>query len=100
MQQVENKLQQQQDATVDQVQPVVPRVDSGQPVPRVDPLPIPVPRVPIAPNINNPPLPPNPLPQVARRAAQQHTAVRRICKTILLQSIYQRSHQPQAHNRE
>ena len=71
VEQVENKIQH---------QPVpVPRVDSEPAPPRVETnTTTPVPRVPTATVANNPTNPPtNPLPQLARRAAQHRTAVRR-----------------------
>jgi hypothetical protein len=70
VQQVEHKLQRKQITSMNQEQPRH-SVDVEQPVPRVEPTLTPVPRVPTAPILNNP------IPQLARRAAQQRTAVRR-----------------------
>eukprot|EP00956_Cyclotella_meneghiniana_P017716 scaffold29109_cov56-Cyclotella_meneghiniana.AAC.5 len=76
VQQVESKLHNQPEISTTK-EPAVPRVETIQPTPRVDSVPTPVPRVPIAltPTIQQ--NTPNPLPILARRAAQQRTAVRR-----------------------
>ena len=76
VQQAETKLHNQQEPIVIQ-EPALPRVDTIQQAPRVEPNATPVPRVPIPPTFNNPSTSSNPLPNLARRAAQQRTAVRR-----------------------
>jgi hypothetical protein len=76
VQQVETKMHSQHEKIANQ-EPSSPRVDTIQQAPRVEPTPTPAPRVPTAPTHNNPSNTPNPLPNLARRAAQQRTAVRR-----------------------